>query len=92
MLFVNRIVVEFQFDHITGTDLQQILFDPVTELRRQVNIQFGNVGCRFFRLSNVVMSAAAFDFVANNQIDESVVAGVVECQALTALFVGRRFL
>ena len=80
---VERVIVDGQVGDVVPLDLQQIRFDPVGELGREVNLAFGDidiivVGCANVVAFGAVVAVGILDLHADDVVGQHGVVGVLE--------------
>ena len=86
LLFVERVVVDGQVSDVVTGDFQQVGFDPVGKLRREVHFAFGDVDLILLGVADVVpiggvFSTGDFGLVPDDVVGQCRAFGVLERDA-----------
>ena len=90
--FIERVVIDDEVSDVVALDIEEVGFDPVGELGREVQLAFGDVDFIFLGVADVVPIGAVvagfiFDLFPEDVVDQRGALCVSECDSSSESFV-----
>ncbi len=91
LLFIKGVPVDDQVGDVVALDVEQIGFNPVGELCREIHLAFGNVNIVVLGVSHVVpiggvLATGGFDLFADDVVDQCGAFAVTDCDPASESF------